>query len=49
MARCATAGGMRALRPLTVETVRRELRADANDGHRGLLLRPLDAHGIDFG
>ena len=37
------------LRTLTVETVRNELiRADANDGERGLLLRTLDALGIGF-
>ncbi len=37
------------LRGLAVETVRNELiRADANDGRRGLILRTLDALGIGF-
>ncbi len=37
------------LRTLTVEAVRNELiRADANDGRRGILLRTLDALGIGF-
>jgi glycine/D-amino acid oxidase-like deaminating enzyme len=37
------------LRNVAVETVRNELiRADANDGRRGLLLRTLDALGIGF-
>jgi hypothetical protein len=37
------------LRSLTVEAVRHELdRADRNEGHRGMLLRTLDALGIGF-
>jgi glycine/D-amino acid oxidase-like deaminating enzyme len=37
------------LRNLTVETVRNEMvRADANGGRRGLLLRTLDALGVGF-
>jgi glycine/D-amino acid oxidase-like deaminating enzyme len=37
------------LRSLAVDTVRRELdRADRNEGHRGVILRTLDALGIGF-
>ena len=37
------------LRSLAVDTVRRELdRADRSEGHRGVILKTLDALGIGF-